>query len=51
MEWNATAGKRVMVTVGCGFIGGHLVRALLAAGHEILNVDKLTYAADAGLID
>ncbi|MDE0836964.1 MAG: dTDP-glucose 4,6-dehydratase [Akkermansiaceae bacterium] len=51
MERNATAGKRVMVTGGCGFIGGHLVRALLAAGHEILNVDKLTYAADAGLID
>jgi dTDP-glucose 4,6-dehydratase len=50
MAENARAGKRVMVTGGCGFIGGHLVRALLAAGHEILNVDKLTYAANAGLI-
>ncbi|QTN34370.1 dTDP-glucose 4,6-dehydratase [Akkermansiaceae bacterium] len=46
-----TACRRVMVTGGCGFIGGHLVRALLAAGNEVLNVDKLTYAADAGLID
>lgn len=51
MDVNTAAGKRVMVTGGCGFIGGHLVRALLAAGHEILNVDKLTYAADDGLID
>jgi len=51
MDVNTATGKRVMVTGGCGFIGGHLVRALLAAGHEILNVDKLTYAADAGLID
>lgn len=50
MEGNLGAGKRVMVTGGCGFIGGHLVRALLAAGHEVLNVDKLTYAADAGRI-
>jgi dTDP-glucose 4,6-dehydratase len=51
MDTDAAACKRVMVTGGCGFIGGHLVRALLAAGHEILNVDKLTYAADPGLID
>lgn len=40
-----------MVTGGCGFIGGHLVRTLLAAGHEVLNVDKLTYAADPRLPD
>lgn len=51
MDRDAADGKRVMVTGGCGFIGGHLVRALLAAGHEVLNVDKLTYAADAGLIE
>ncbi len=51
MECNAATGKRVMVTGGCGFIGGHLVRTLLAAGHEVLNVDKLTYAADVRRID
>ena len=48
---DTAARKRVMVTGGCGFIGGHLVRALLARGHGILNVDKLTYAADASLPD
>jgi dTDP-glucose 4,6-dehydratase len=51
MDVNTAAGKRVMVTGGCGFIGGHLVRRLLAAGAEILNVDKLTYAGNASLPD
>lgn len=39
-----------MVTGGCGFIGGHLVRSLLARGSEVLNVDKLTYAGDPRLV-
>lgn len=51
MDADKGACKRVMVTGGCGFIGGHLVRALLAAGHEVLNVDKLTYAADVSLTE
>lgn len=50
MDWIASKGSRVMVTGGCGFIGGHLVRALLENGCEVLNVDKLTYAADPGLV-
>jgi len=35
---------RLLVTGGCGFIGTHLVRRLVALGHEVLNLDKLTYA-------
>jgi dTDP-glucose 4,6-dehydratase len=37
---------RVIVTGGSGFIGSHLIRCLLGAGHQVLNVDKLTYAAN-----
>ena len=36
---------RFMVTGGCGFIGSALVRQLLHCGANVLNVDKLTYAA------
>jgi dTDP-glucose 4,6-dehydratase len=37
---------RVLVTGGCGFIGSAAVRILVGAGHEVLNIDKLTYAGD-----
>src|SRR5215208_739541 len=33
--------KRVMVTGGAGFLGSHLVEALINAGHEVLCVDNL----------
>jgi dTDP-glucose 4,6-dehydratase len=37
---------RIMVTGGTGFIGSALVRHLIAVGdYEVLNLDKLTYAA------
>ncbi len=37
---------RVLVTGGCGFIGSNLVRLLVQTGHEVLNLDKLTYAGN-----
>jgi dTDP-glucose 4,6-dehydratase len=37
---------RILVTGGCGFIGSAVIRrAMAATGHEILNIDKMTYAA------
>ncbi|MFZ8942642.1 MAG: dTDP-glucose 4,6-dehydratase [Gemmobacter sp.] len=36
---------RVLVTGGAGFIGSAVVRAAHAAGHEVVNLDALTYAA------
>jgi dTDP-glucose 4,6-dehydratase len=38
---------KVLVTGGCGFIGSHLCRMLIASGDfEVTNLDALTYAAD-----
>ncbi|GIW18457.1 MAG: dTDP-glucose 4,6-dehydratase [Tepidiforma sp.] len=37
---------RALVTGGCGFIGSHVVRGLLADGWDVTNLDKLTYAAN-----
>lgn len=36
---------KILVTGGAGFIGSAVVRRAMAAGHEIVNVDCLTYAA------
>ncbi|MGB0853825.1 MAG: dTDP-glucose 4,6-dehydratase [Pikeienuella sp.] len=36
---------KILVTGGCGFIGSAVVRRALEMGHEVVNVDKLTYAA------
>ncbi|WP_164661990.1 dTDP-glucose 4,6-dehydratase [Tropicibacter sp. Alg240-R139] len=36
---------RLIVTGGAGFIGSAVVRQAVAAGHAVLNLDALTYAA------
>ena len=36
---------KLLVTGGAGFIGSAVVRQAMAAGHEVVNLDKLTYAA------
>ena len=39
---------RILLTGGCGFIGSAVVRHLIrATGHEVVNVDSMTYAASA----
>lgn len=37
---------KIFITGGAGFIGSAVVRMAIAAGHSIINVDKLTYAAN-----
>lgn len=37
---------RVLVTGGAGFIGSAVCRQLCAAGADVLNIDKLTYAGN-----
>ena len=43
---------RILVTGGAGFIGSNLVRLLVGRGHQVLNLDRLTYAGNqASLAD
>ncbi len=43
---------RLLVTGGCGFIGSHYVRYALDAGHNVVNLDALTYSGNpANLAD
>ncbi len=37
---------RVLVTGGAGFIGSHFARRLVAAGEEVVVLDKLTYSGN-----
>jgi dTDP-glucose 4,6-dehydratase len=38
-----------LVTGGRGFIGSHFVEKLISEGHEIIDIDKMTYAASKTL--
>jgi dTDP-glucose 4,6-dehydratase len=42
---------RLVVTGGAGFIGSAVCRRFVAEGHELLNIDKLTYAANLRSLD
>ena len=36
---------KLLVTGGAGFIGSAVVRLAVARGHQVVNLDALTYAA------
>lgn len=37
---------KIMVTGGAGFIGSAVIRQAIALGHDVINIDSLTYAAN-----
>ena len=37
---------KILVTGGAGFIGSAVVRQAIRDGHEVVNLDALTYAAN-----
>lgn len=39
---------KILITGGMGFIGSAVVRLAVARGHEVINLDAMTYAACAG---
>jgi len=43
---------RILLTGGCGFIGSAVVRHLIrSTGHQIVNIDKMTYAASEDALE
>jgi dTDP-glucose 4,6-dehydratase len=38
--------ETILVTGGAGFVGSHLVEGLVRAGHQVVNLDLLTYAGN-----
>jgi dTDP-glucose 4,6-dehydratase len=51
----AKVGMKILITGGAGFIGSAVVRRAIADGHEVVNLDVLTYSANlenvAGVAD
>ena len=46
MDTRYPSAMRLLVTGGAGFIGSHFVKRLVAAGDEVVVLDKLTYAGN-----
>jgi len=43
---------KILLTGGCGFIGSAVIRhAIAATGHDIINIDKMTYAASEDALE
>ena len=43
---------KILLTGGCGFIGSAVIRRLIAAtDHQVVNVDKMTYAASEDALE
>ena len=42
---------RILVTGGAGFIGSAVVRRAVAEGHEVVNLDALTYAGSLSNVE
>lgn len=43
---------KILLTGGCGFIGSAVIRqAIRAAGHSIINIDRMTYAASEAALE
>jgi len=43
---------KIILTGGCGFIGSAVIRRAIAGGkHEIINIDKMTYAASEDALE
>ena len=43
--------KRILVTGGAGFVGSHLSRRLIDAGHQVICLDNLSTGADGNIAD
>jgi nucleoside-diphosphate-sugar epimerase len=50
VEISKTQPSRLLVTGGAGFIGSNFVKHSLKSGCKVLNVDSLTYAANAEVL-